>query len=248
MWCSEFQLHRRVAVTMLAALLGGCRPSVPEADFFPLHPDDTWLYEVGQPMRNRRLRMTVRVRGKEFVKSVGRRCDVVEEIYGPQNPVARDEPVERYPIAYYRDGNFLHRVLSLEYRDGEVAEAGLDSFEERFLPLGLAAAASWDGQTRAYVLGPDNDYRVLQQHEARPAEEVVDVPAGRFRDCIRVDTRALHATTRGGRPDDAPMTLYYTDWYAPNVGLIRSVQHSRPDGGPPLAEILLLAYDVEGVR
>ena len=237
---------RWVAVATLAVLLGACEQSSSAPDFFPLHIDDTWVYEVGQPLRNRHLQMTVRVRGNQFVKPLGRSCDVVEESYGASQ--AAEGTVERYPIAYYRDGDFLHRVLSLEYRNGEVAEAGLDSFEERFLPLGLAATGAWEGQTRAYALGPENDYRVLQKHRALHEDSEITVPAGRFRNCIRVDTTAVHATTHDGQPDGAPMVLYYSDWYAPNVGLIQSVQHSRADGGPPLAEIQLLAYDVSGAK
>ena len=32
------------------------------SDFFPLHADDTWVYDVARPMRNERTRLTVRVR------------------------------------------------------------------------------------------------------------------------------------------------------------------------------------------
>ncbi len=247
MRCSDSSLRQQVAAGALAMLLSGCQQSASAPDFFPLHPDDTWVYEVGQPMRNRHLQMTVRVRGNQFVKSVGRSCDVVEESYSAQPPIA-ENIVEHYPIAYYRDGDFLHRILSLEYRDGEVAEAGLDSFEERFLPLGLAVTGAWEGQTRAYALGPENEYRVIQKHRAQRENAAVEVPAGHFRDCIRVDTTAVHATTRDGQTDGSPMVLYYSDWYAPNVGLIQSVQHSRADGGPPLAQIQLLSYDIVGSR
>jgi len=241
------RLRRGLAAGVLACLIGGCRQTVAVPDFFPLHANDTWVYEVGQPMRNRHLQMTVRVRGNQFVRAVGRSCDVVDESYGEAS-AAPGDAVERYPIAYYRDGEFLHRILSLEYRDGEVTEAGLDSFEERFLPLGLAAASAWEGQTRAYALGPENDYRVMQKHQALREQAVVTVPAGSFRDCIRVDTVAVHGTTHGGQPDGSTMVLYYSDWYAPNVGLVQSVQHSRADGGPALAQVQLVAYDVTGAK
>src|SRR5258705_13161111 len=44
------------------------------ANFFPLHAEDTWVYDVVRPMRNERTRMTVRVRGERYIASLGRRC------------------------------------------------------------------------------------------------------------------------------------------------------------------------------
>jgi hypothetical protein len=241
---------------MLALSAVGCarQPDTAAAtDFFPLHPDDTWVYDVSRPLRNVHTRMTVRARGERYVNALRRRCRLVEESYAAgeallDSPLATAVKPEIYPIAYYRENGFLYRALSLEYKGDDLEDVGLGSAEERFLPEGLERNPAWDSVTKAYDLGGGSGYDVHQTHRAAPERSNVEVPAGRFGGCIRVDTVALHSSRREGKAEGDPVVLYYSDWYAPNVGLVRTVQSSRPDGGPPLSQIELLAYDVEGAH
>ncbi|HXQ21207.1 MAG TPA: hypothetical protein VN812_05995 [Candidatus Acidoferrales bacterium] len=241
---------------ILAFGMAGCTrepPATQQSDFFPLHTEDTWVYEVAQPLRNLSTRMTVRVRGERYIQTLGRRCRLVDESYADADAAVGmlsggAAGPEVYPVAYCRKNGFLYRALSLEYRGSELREVGLGSSEERFLPDGLSSALNWDSVTTAYDLGGGNGYGVRQMHQAVAEAAVVDVPAGRFAGCVRVDTMALHGGRRNGAYEADPIVLYYTDWYAPNVGLVRTVQSDRPDRGAPLAKIELLAYDVEGGR
>lgn len=252
-----------ILVALLALSAASCRKPAaeqPQGEFFPLHTDDTWVYEVTRPLRNQRTRMTVRVRGERYVSGLHRRCRLVEESYAAgsdeglsanSNDVAapRAPPAgEVYPIAYYWETGFLYRSLSLEYAGGELRDVGIGSHEERFLPERFGSGTAWDSLTIAYDLGRDNGYAVRQTHSATIEPGVIEVPAGRFADCMRVDTVAVHSGQRDGRYEDATIVLYYSDWYAPHVGLVRTVQTDRPDGGPPLTQIELLAYDVEGAK
>jgi len=224
-------------------------------DFFPLHADDTWVYAVDRPLRNLHTRMTVRVRGERYVQSLRRRCRLVDESYAGNDKEIEapgDKP-EIHPVAYYRENGFLYRALSLEYHGDELRDVGLGSGEERFLPDALVRDAAWDSLIAAYSLGGGSGYDVRQSHRAVSESGVVEVPAGRFSGCIRVDTVAVHGGKREGRYDSNAVVLYYSDWYAPNVGLIRTIESNRPDAsapesGPPLARIELLAYDVEGAK
>ena len=248
----------RVAAWFLAAMMGAtlaaCTPTplppVP-ARYFPLQANDTWVYEVVQPLRNVRARMTVRVRGEQYVKPLRRTCLVVDETYDTPDAAQqafRDPGLLRdvHPVAYYRDNGFFHRALSLEYADGEVREAGPNSGEDRFLPVGLRPEVDWQGVTTAYDAGGGAEYTVMQTHRATREPAEVVVPAGRFADCVRVDTVALHGDLHEGRYRTSPVVLYYSDWYAPDVGLVRTVQRERADGGLPLAQVELVAYDVKG--
>jgi len=248
----------RVAAWFLAAMMGAtlaaCTPTplppVP-ARYFPLQANDTWVYEVVQPLRNVRARMTVRVRGEQYVKPLRRTCLVVDETYDTPDAAQqafRDPGLLRdvHPVAYYRDNGFFHRALSLEYADGEVREAGPNSGEDRFLPVGLRPEVDWQGVTTAYDAGGGAEYTVMQTHRATREPAEVVVPAGRFADCVRVDTVALHGDLHEGRYRTSPVVLYYSDWYAPDVGLVRTVQRERADGGVPLAQVELVAYEVKG--
>jgi hypothetical protein len=226
-----------------------------QVDFFPLHADDTWIYAVDHPLRNLHTRMTVRVRGERYVESLHRRCRLVEESYaGDDNEIeARGAKPEIHPIAYYREKGFLYRALSLEYHGDELREVGLGSGEERFLPDTLGSDFSWDSLTTAYNLGGGNSYDVRQTHRTVSESGVIGVPAGRFAGCIRVDTVAVHGGKHDGQYEANPIVLYYSDWYAPNVGLVRTIESNRPDtsvpgSGPPLSQIELVAYDVEEAK
>jgi hypothetical protein len=221
------------------------------SDFFPLHADDTWVYEVFRPLRNQRTRMTVRVRDERYVSALQRRCRLVDESYADDDAgvgIPGGGKPEVHPIAYYREKGFIYRALSLEYNGSELREIGLGSGEERFLPDGLAGDFAWDSITTAYDLGGGNSYDVRQNHRAILEPHVIEVPAGRFSGCVRVDTVALHSEQREGKYDSDPVVLYYSDWYAPNVGPVRTIQSNRPDGGGLLSQIELLAYDVESAR
>jgi len=242
-----------VAVAMVFTL-AACTPTptpAAAARYFPLHADDTWVYEVVQPLRNVRAHMTVRVRGEQYVKPLRRSCQVVDETYDTPDAAQqafRDPGLPRdiHPVAYCRDNGFFHRALSLEYADGEVREAGPNSGEERFLPVGLQPDAEWQGVTTAYVAGGRDEYTVMHTHHATLETAAIVVPAGRFTDCMRVDTVALHGELHDGRYQTNPVVLYYSDWYAPDVGLVRTVQRQSTDGGLPLAQVELVAYEVKG--
>ncbi|MFQ5668165.1 MAG: hypothetical protein ACE5I7_17255 [Candidatus Binatia bacterium] len=231
------------------------------AEFFPLHTEDTWVYEVAQPLRNVRTRMTVRVRDERYIQALGQRCRLVDETYagvdaavetlhGPHVAalLGRRKKPEVYPIAYCHRNGFLYRALSLQYQGDELRDIGLGSREERFLPDGLASDLTWESVTTAYDLGRGNGYGVRQTHRATLESSIIEVPAGQFAGCVRVETVAVHSGKRDGEYDSDPIVLYYADWYAPNVGLVRTMQWERPDGGPPLARIELVAYDVQGAH
>ncbi len=244
-------------IGLLAGLLSvgdiGCERSDrqrPAPDFFPLHADDSWVYEVLRPVRNERTRMTVRVRDERYIPSLGRRCRLVDETYAIEGLLGslsgRETPprVEMHPVAYYRKDGFLYRSMSFDYRGQELLDTGIGSVDERFLPDGLGHGIAWESSTTAYDLGGGIDFGVGQTHWTASTAESVDVPAGRFGGCVRVDTVALHGSHRRDKGQELPVVLYYTDWYAPDVGLVRSQQSDQPGGGTPAVLIELLSYHV----
>jgi hypothetical protein len=241
---------------LLSSFVTGCTHDsgrTERAQFFPLHDEDMWIYGVEQPLRNVHTRMTVRVRGQRYITTLGQRCHVVDETYGGPDAAMsqiRGETQDKdvHPIAYCLRDGFFYRALSLEYHGKDLQEIGLGSGEDRFLPDGLGNDIAWDSVTTAYDLGGGTGYDVHQHHRAVPEPRIIEVPAGRFAGCVRVETVAVHGGRHEGKSEPNPIVLYYTDWYAPNVGLIRTTQSDRPGDGPPLAQIELLAYDVEGAR
>jgi len=233
----------RVLVGLLATLALGCAATVkrdrvlPSADFFPLTPSSHWEYLVSRKTDGTPLRFVATVRPDEFMGPNGHGCRIVDERYG-------DRPTgERTPIVYCTEGGFLHRVMSLEYRGESLEDNGLRSGELKFLPVNLASAHSWEGHTNAYKLPDGSGFEVRQLHQVYLQSEPVEVPAGRFEHCVRVETTAIHsATAPDGSPVGPRIVYYYSDWYAPGVGLIRTEQRSTT--AEVLATVELVGYQV----
>lgn len=221
------------------------RDRTDRSDYFPLRPDDTWVYEIARGSEGQHTRLMIRARGDRFIEPLRQQGHVVEERYSSHGGAAPGEP---HLMVYYRHDGFVHRAMSLEYRGDEIVEGGLRAGEERFLPVGLDARSRWQGVTTAYdVPGPKGGgYAVEQIHAAAPEPEEVEVPAGRFGGCIRVETVAVQRLRAEGRSQGEPVVFYYRDWYAPNVGLVRSRLTSGRGQGALLAETRLVSF-VPGV-
>lgn len=230
---------------VLALSMAGCasrllQPTQPPApaDFFPLADASRWEYVVRHFPGGKAFKFIAVVRGERFVAAAGRRCRVVDETYtGFGGGFA-------HPVAYCRRGGFLDRVMSIEYQGTRLRDNGLKSVERRFLPVVLAPGISWEGLTNAYQLPDGSGYVVRQVHRAMLERDVVEVPAGRFQDCLRVETKALHNARNRERVIGPTVIFYYVDWYAPGVGLVKTLQTARRGEAQPISQIELLSYDV----
>jgi hypothetical protein len=209
------------------------------ADFFPLAPNSRWEYVVSRRTGSERFRFVATVRQDEFLAADGRACRIVDERYADLSAG------QRFPVVYCAEGGFLHRVMSLEYRGDSLEDNGLRSGEVKFLPTDLSHAHAWEGRTNAYRLPDGSGFIVQQFHEAVPERGPIVVPAGQFARCVRVDTTAIHsATAADGEPVGPRVTFYYSDWYAPEIGLVKTEQRSTD--AQVLATIELVEYEIGG--
>lgn len=227
----------------LVALSMGCSAAVrrpqalPTADFFPLTPSSHWEYVLKRRIDAAPLRFAASVQPNEFQGPHGHACRVVDERYGDR------PPEERTPIVYCSEGGFLHRVMSLEYRGESLEDTGLRSGEVKFLPVNLTTTQTWEGRTSAYQLPDGSGFEVRQLHQVSMQNEPIDVPAGRFDHCARIETTAIHsATSPDGSAVGPRIVYYYSDWYAPGVGLIRTEQRNAAQ--EVVATIELVSYQV----
>jgi len=233
----------RFGLGLLVVLTLGCAATVKHprarstADFFPLTPSSHWEYVVTRRTEGAPLRFVATVRPDEFKGPNRHGCRIVDEHYG-------DRPSdERTPIVYCTEGGFLHRVMSLEYRGESLADNGLRSGELKFLPLDLEGTHTWEGRTNAYQLSDGSGFEVRQLHQVYVEPQPVVVPAGKFEHCARVETTAIHsATAPDGSAVGPRIVYYYSDWYAPGVGLVRTEQRSTTAEG--LATVELVGYQV----
>jgi hypothetical protein len=230
----------------LALLAAGCsftvvRAQGGEQDFFPLAPSSRWEYDVNRYGEAGTLRFVATVRTDPFHTADGRSCPIVDEQYGAEDV--------RYPVAYCAEKGFLHRLMSLEYKGERLEDNGFRSGELKFLPLDLRQVSAWEGTTNAYHLPDGSGFEVRQLHRVLPRLERVDVPAGAFQHCVHVETTAIHsAIDVDGTHTGPQVILYYSDWYAPGVGLVRTDQHDADARTMTTIELVSYTVGVGGRR
>ncbi len=235
---------RVACVVLLVSALGGCtatlgpRPEAPPAaSFFPLTANSRWEYVVSRRAGGDRFEFIATVQQHDFIAEDGQACRVVDERY---TDVAGGT---RFPVLYCAKGGFLHRVMSLEYRGEVLEDNGLRSGELKFLPTDPAKTATWEGWTNAYRLPDGSGFEVRQFHARVFESQTIEVPAGAFENCMRVDTTAMHAATGpDGKAVGPGVVFYYADWYAPGVGLVKTEQ--RDASAVVLATIELVRFAI----
>jgi hypothetical protein len=230
----------RGALLVLAVVsCGAVRTHRAGGDFFPLAPRSTWEYVISSRGGRESFRFVATVRQGEFLAEDGSACSIVDERYAD---ASAGQP---FPVIYCASGGFLHRVMSLEYQGEALKDNGLRSGETKFLPTDLVHARAWEGRTNAYRLPDGSGFDVEQYHQVAAAPERVAVPAGEFSRCVRVETTAVHsAIGAGGEPTGPRFVYYYSDWYAPGVGLVKTEQRSAQ--AEVLATIELVTYEIGG--
>ncbi len=85
--------------------------------------------------------------------------------------------------------------------------------------------------------------RINQSHHTFVETKEIETPAGRFNNCIRIETQAKYEGGMYARKKQQ-LQLTYLDWYAPNVGLIKTVALEGGPTGPEMDRVELLRFNV----
>jgi hypothetical protein len=213
---------------------------IPVESYFPLTDQSRWTYRVRDLVKGLTYQSKVRVHGRQFVKELKREGISVEERYsnlGPGGPFILEE---QEPILYFHENGYLNRML-LTYQAGKMVAAS-GSGDTQFLPEVLTNGATWDGNTQAFHVG-DHGFEVTFRHTVALERESVTVPAGTFKNCVRIDTSSSEGPGSGYRPGEE-LVFYYADWYAPGVGLVLTRQWDDPTRERERTRIELMEYSV----
>lgn len=197
-----------------------------------------WTYRIQDFAKRWTYQSKVRVHGTTYVEPLGREGTTVEERYSSESGPFFVEELE--PIFYFRENGYLNRVF-LTYQGGKLVPAS-GSGDSEFLPEVLTNGTSWNSNTQAFRVG-DLGFRVSHRHRASLERETVRVPAGTFRDCIRVDTQSSQGPGSGKTPEEE-LKFFYSDWYAPGVGLVRTQHWDDELRATERTRIELLDYNV----
>lgn len=222
------------AVSVNACKSGGEWKADPSANFFPLKTNMVWTYKVNSKSQRQDYAVTDKVIGSQYVPALNVTGVVVAELYNLDRAGLR-------PVVYLDQGGYLTRLSGLDYAQNQIkAPAWGRSEEQNFLPEHLAPDREWKNVLFPYGKLPGS-FDVTQFHKSFMEPEDVTVPAGHFKNCIRIETQARYEG--GAYAQQKSLNLTYEDWYAPNVGLVRTVAYQGGLNGPEMERVELTRFD-----
>ena len=221
-----------VPVLALAVVgLTSCQRSAPfdpamAGAFFPLRPGSAWTYRVTDQAHHTTATFTDRAVGKEGIAAHGASGEVVSEYSGAGG-------IGKSVIIYRPEHGYITRILSI----GDYPRVPFQ--EDQFLPQLLKPDLIWSNSMLPFGDAPGT-FHVTQTHRTFLESRAIEVPAGRFTRCIRIETEALYQDDSAQK--NRPRSVRYIDWYAPNVGLVRSQVLEPGFFGTEIARVELVNF------
>lgn len=207
-------------------------PGAAANEYFPLVSGAHWRYKLALEIGATEIEVVAR--GDQTVEGLAGLAFVMDEHAMGAESLGI---AEVGPTAYVARDGFLCRYTGLDYLGPNRLKMLGEEDPTRVMPLGGSAGSEWSNETRL-MQQPDNGGggRIKWTGRTRVVE-VLEVPAGTFKDVLVVETEywdpRLHA--------DGPL-IAYEDFYARGVGLLRSVTNNARDGGVRMAEQTLLDF------
>jgi hypothetical protein len=227
---------------LILSQLAGCQKAAPfnpalGGRFFPLRSGLTWTYQVVY-LDGGRETITDQVIKRDHVPASREAVLVVSHYSGNGTRAVRTDLPQAYPAEmnevethYLVNGGYISRVASL----GGASRILLE--ERNFLPQYLSPDRGWSNSLSPFAHLQDQILDISQDHRSFLEPDLVVVPAGRFSECIRVETKASYRSLA-----ESGDKRYFTDWYAPDVGLVKTLVSSSGSDGPEIARIELLRF------
>ena len=225
---------RSLCMTLAILQLFACQKgasfnSALAGSFFPLRPGSTWTYRVVDEYQKTTEVFTDRAQGIVGVHSANSTGGLVAEYSGSDS---KSDFTIRYT---FKDG-YVTRSLGTREREHNFFQ------ETGFLPRLLKPNLTWSNSfdpSGALIHG----FHLTQTHRTFLEASVMVVPAGRFPNCIRIETEAVYVMKNDNSFQELDARrLRYMDWYAPNVGLIKTVVLETGFFGKEISRVELLHF------
>jgi hypothetical protein len=227
-----------LAVALAIAPLMGCKSGDLGAgtNYFPLTPNSTWTYQIVAKSQGTQYQITDRVIGIKYVPALKLTGSVVDESYSLERGGTR-------PLVYYAKNGYIARLSALDYNQKSIMAPSWGRSEEvQFLPLQLGPDLNWTNVIFPYG-HLSGSFSINQSHRTFAETKQIETPAGRFNNCIRIETQANYEGGMYARKKQR-LQLTYLDWYAPNVGLIKTVSLEGGPTGPEMDRVELVRFSV----
>lgn len=221
-----------VGLLVFAALSCALRSGPGRTDpvYFPMEANRAWEYRLYDLGRQRAWPISVRSRGPRFIPELRRVVAIFDEKY----------PDQVVPVAFFLSGGFLQSEIGLGYggRGDRMSRMPIGTQPMRLMPMPPAVGMRWGYSEDVFSgSGRFNPGLAIHWTGIVHAEESVEVPAGNFRGCLRVESVAEHRSPGA----DESRQYRYVDWYAPGIGLVKS-EYSFGDTDVTLTRMELVRY------
>jgi hypothetical protein len=227
-----------LAFALAIAPLAGCnRGDIGSGtNYFPLTPNSTWTYQIVAKSQGTQYQITDRVVGVKYVPALKITGSIVDESYSLARGGTR-------PLVYYAKDGYIARLSALDYDQKTILAPSWGRSEEaQFLPLQLQPNLTWTNVIFPYG-HLSGSFDINQSHQTFSETREIETPAGRFNNCIRIETQAKYEGGMYARKKQH-LQLTYMDWYAPNVGLIKTVSLEGGPTGPEMDRVELVRFNV----
>jgi hypothetical protein len=235
--------HWLLCLTLSLFQLTGCAKRVPfnsrlEGRFFPLDNGMSWRYRVTYS-NGASETITDRILKSDQIGSLRSSALMLSDYSGVDGSRAvRPDVPKPYPtvttqveIRYIVERGFLTRVTNLG------GTFGVQVVEDSFLPRYLGPDRIWSSSTHFDIL------KMYENHRSFFENDEVVSPAGSFSQCIRVETETSYDGPPGtGSHADIRDKRYFIDWYAPDVGLVKTLVLVGGQNGREIARVELLRF------
>jgi hypothetical protein len=202
----------------LCLLISGCAEQ--DTGYFPLTEGYSWRYHM--QLTN----MEGTEQQKYYVSSMAARL-IDNEITYIQHSLTGTE------VLFHQSDVGISRVGFL-IADGPSKKKVMD--EHLILPSKLEEGTEWESVAETKLLTKDGPGRgnnmqivakVPLENRIESVNDVVKVPAGKFERCIRIHTKGFTFHKGGYLIGRTLVEIEQTDWYAPGVGLVKSVLQEK---------------------
>jgi hypothetical protein len=191
--------------------------------FFPLQPGMTWTYRIIEDEHGRSATRTLTERVLGHTRA--QISEVESEYSGPTGAFNSS-------MFYFAEHGYFTRQSIVDKRLGIVLA------ERAFLPQLLKPNLTWSNSLVPFAEEADM-LQITQSHRTFFDTKTIEVPAGSFSGCMRIETDALYQSRL---KDNPPLKLEYIDWYAPRIGLVKTLVEQNRFFGSEVARIELLRF------
>lgn len=210
------------------------------AEFFPLTLHSSWTHRVTFSGGDYLYYMTETVVKDDLPLLEEKKSYVVVEHY---EPLTKRAPRANSTVAYFRKNGFLHRYLWLTSEGDKIWDTQMGTGTEQVLPSPYVGDVTWQNDRQTAIWAID-----VKQSDTGSAKAWIDpvaiqVPAGTFRNCLRVETVTISRVV-GPKQKTANFRLHFIEWYAQGIGLIKAVS-SEGEGTPIKSVTELVWYNVQ---